>query len=491
MSSYLLLGGVKMRSMKGGSSRQQRSLPRAVPVPVHVVGATMEKQNVPCHCTVAAESSGGGSAVPLSSCHGTCRQRHSRRGSLFRFVSVASVLILSGTASAFTSFHAPLLVSTCSNNRIRIRRSSSDRSSGGRVQILPTRSSAAAPLVATGSSTADLSADDSSAAAAATTTAAASAAVDPSNLPSIVNHILHHTRNLDDLYDRSSTIRCPFLRRRAADVIDGIAMILRFLVIRHKSLGIFDPLKTLLLLDPDESSSSSTNPGTTRAPTDAAVTAAATTSSKGAYYTIGGAEQLLQSTVKPPGWKAIGKHVKKNADGTICKNRNLPLPLIASTIHSDWMCGPNGTKGYYLTGRLNSTIYTDDCLFDGPDPDMPVRGLRKYLSAASHLFERESSHAQLLDVQMHHGGGRRGNGVVVVRWRLGGTLMLPWRPTVKPWTGTTRYHLDEEGLIYMHEEEWDITVLEAFVCTVFPEVGRWIWGGGGPPADADAARQRL
>ena len=270
--------------------------------------------------------------------------------------------------------------------------------------------------------------------------------VDPSNLPSVARHILHHTRNLDDLYDKSSRLRCPFLRRRAADAIDGLAMVLRFLVIRHKSLGIFDPLGALpLLLDDDE--------------------------------------RLLQSTVRPPGWKAVGKHVRKNADGTVRKNRRLPLAAVARTIEDDWACGPHGARGYYLTGRLNSTLYRDDCLFDGPDPDMPVKGLRKYLSAASHLFERESSFAQLLELRTEEGGGRRGRGAVVVRWRLGGTLMLPWRPAVRPWTGTTRYHLDEEGLIYLHEEEWDITVAEAFVCTVFPKLGERIW----PKAAAAAA----
>ena len=274
------------------------------------------------------------------------------------------------------------------------------------------------------------------------------AEVDPSNLPSVARHILHHTRNLDDLYDKSSRLRCPFLRRRAADAIDGLAMVLRFLVIRHKSLGIFDPLRSLpLLLDDDEH------------------------------------EQLLQSTVRPPGWKAVGKHVRKNADGTVRKNRHLPLAAVARAIEKDWMSGLHGAKGYYLTGRLNSTLYRDDCLFDGPDPDMPVKGLRKYLSAASHLFERESSFAQLLELRTEEGGGHRGRGAVVARWRLGGTLMLPWRPAVRPWTGTTRYHLDEEGLIYFHEEEWDIAGAEAFVCTVFPKLGERIW----PKAAAAAA----
>jgi hypothetical protein len=34
--------------------------------------------------------------------------------------------------------------------------------------------------------------------------------------------------------------------------------------------------------------------------------------------------------------------------------------------------GNGNGKGYYVTGRLSKPIYRDDCLFDGPDPDMCV-----------------------------------------------------------------------------------------------------------------------
>ena len=412
----------------------------------------LEKENRPCHC--AAMPCTDAAAVPGHRRHRHRRFSRSIHRVLVSLHVIAVTLTLSGAASAFAGF--------CICGGIsRIRRPSSPSRRYSRDVLIPipskrSRSAEAAVLATTSAAAAaDLSTatDDAS----ATTTMA----VDPSNLPSIVNHILHHTRNLDDLYDKSSTIRCPFLRRRAADIIDGVAMILRFLVIRHKSLGIFDPLKTLLLDNDDDVAGTATT---------------GTGPAGGSYSGSGAAEQLLRSTVKPPGWKAIGKHVKKNADGTVCKNRNLPLRTVADTIRRDWECGPDLSRGYYLTGRLNSTIYTDDCLFDGPDPDMPVRGLRKYLSAASHLFERETSFARMLDIDAEEGGGRMGRGVVMVRWRLGGTLMLPWRPSVKPWTGTTRYHLDEEGLIYLHEEEWDITVAEAFVCTVFPRLGELIWG---------------
>jgi len=146
-------------------------------------------------------------------------------------------------------------------------------------------------------------------------------------------------------------------------------------------------------------------------------------------------------------------------------------------IQNDWTGGVAGkAKGYYITGKLDSTIYRDDCLFTGPDPDMPVRGMRKYLSAAAHLFDPRQSDAELLSMEYHDDGGEKGYGMIEVKWRLGGVIQLPWHPTVEPWTGTTFYHLDNEGLVYLHEEGWDISVWRAFICTLHPEAKDWkIW----------------
>ncbi|KAL9184565.1 hypothetical protein ACHAXT_012535 [Thalassiosira profunda] len=237
---------------------------------------------------------------------------------------------------------------------------------------------------------------------------------------------------LDGLYDKAQGIKCPFFRRRAADVIDGAAMMMRFLLIRHKSL----PLVSDLFLGDGETSAFSA-----------------------------------------PGCKPLGRHVQRHADGSVRKARGLPLAEVARRLGTDWTGGTAGEdRGYYITGRLDSTIYRDDCLFVGPDPDMPVRGLRKYLSAAAHLFDPRESRAELLSIRAHERGGEKGRGMVEATWRLGGVLMLPWHPTVEPWTGTTRYHLDEEGLVYLHEERWDISVWRAFLVTLFPEAKDWrIW----------------
>ena len=70
---------------------------------------------------------------------------------------------------------------------------------------------------------------------------------------------------------------------------------------------------------------------------------------------------------------------------------------------------PKDHKGYYITGKLNTTIYRDDCWFDGPDPDMPVRGVRKYLNAASQLFDVSASTAELLSLEIGDNSSYKNN----------------------------------------------------------------------------------
>ena len=172
------------------------------------------------------------------------------------------------------------------------------------------------------------------------------------------------------------------------------------------------------------------------------------------------------------------------------KRKHLTLAELQEAIARDWKAS-SGHKGYYITGQLNTTIVRDDCLFDGPDPDMPVRGLRKYLGAASQLFDRKTSRAELLSLtteyccdttvqqqqqQQNEPSARCiSNHVIVARWRMNGVLRLPWKPRLPEWTGTTTYHLDEDGLIYWHEEEWDMSVGQAFLKTFAPEVAERFW----------------
>lgn len=169
--------------------------------------------------------------------------------------------------------------------------------------------------------------------------------------------------DLDNIYTSASiTIKCPFIKRRVADTIDNVAMILRFLIVRHKSL--LNVESSLDLLDetiipnlPTMKKRTMTLPGTQKLKIWDAV---------------------ADDVEVIPGCKAVGRHVLKTPDGSILKHRGLPMDVIRDIIIKDWAgkAGPgpdNNHKGYYITGKLNSTIYRDDCLFDGPDPDMPVR----------------------------------------------------------------------------------------------------------------------
>ena len=273
--------------------------------------------------------------------------------------------------------------------------------------------------------------------------------------------VLDFYASLDAMYDRSASIKCPFFRRRAADLIDDASAVGRFLLARHKSL----PFVSNLLMEEEE----------------VVVLAGGDDDDDGDDDGRRSASSSSSFPV-PPGCKPLGRHIGRDGAG---KSRHLHVSEVARRVRGDWTSGALGSsKGYYITGRLDSTLYRDDCLFTGPDPDMPVRGLRKYLGAASSLFDPRRSDAELLSLTHDEsggasggGGGGGGRGVIEARWRLGGVINLPWHPTVEPWTGTTRYHLDDEGLIRLHEEGWDISVWRAFACTLIPGARTWrIWG---------------
>ena len=236
------------------------------------------------------------------------------------------------------------------------------------------------------------------------------------------------TTHMNVWYDKSLSVKCPFFRRRMTDFLDGADMVMRFLVIRHKSLDLIGP---------------------------------------------------------PPGCRST---FAKSA-----KHKNLKLTEVLETIRSDWKpkqknrnnnLQQTSDKGYYITGRLNTTIYRDDCFFDGPDPDMPVRGVRKYLNAASQLFDKSASTAELLSLEIGDADSvnksknhrhQKSRAIIVARWKLKGVLQLPWHPSLPVWTGTTSYHLDDEHMVYFHEEEWDISVFRAFTQTLWPELGNLLW----------------
>lgn len=60
---------------------------------------------------------------------------------------------------------------------------------------------------------------------------------------------------------------------------------------------------------------------------------------------------------------------------------------------------------------------------------------------------------------------------ITTRWRFAASLNVPGAPKLKPYTGSTVYSINEQGKIYAHTEEWDISALDAFVSILFPSYG--------------------
>eukprot|EP00529_Nitzschia_sp_RCC80_P029447 CAMPEP_0113487166 /NCGR_PEP_ID=MMETSP0014_2-20120614/25369_1 /TAXON_ID=2857 /ORGANISM="Nitzschia sp." /LENGTH=334 /DNA_ID=CAMNT_0000380855 /DNA_START=143 /DNA_END=1144 /DNA_ORIENTATION=+ /assembly_acc=CAM_ASM_000159 len=185
------------------------------------------------------------------------------------------------------------------------------------------------------------------------------------------------TTNLSHWYRQSLKIKCPFFRRRSTDLLDGLESIMRFLIIRHKSLPLIGP--------------------------PLAWTATRTTDQILSKQNSGGISIKSSSTLMVDELSLMSSGSSAYATASTAttepiKTMDLSPQTLLDIIRNDWK--PTTSKGYYLTGKLSQSIYRDDCFFEGPDPDMPVRGLHKYLNAASQLFETKSSTAELLNISI-------------------------------------------------------------------------------------------
>jgi hypothetical protein len=164
----------------------------------------------------------------------------------------------------------------------------------------------------------------------------------------------------------------------------------------------------------------------------------------------------------PQAWRPAGHNKKQNN----IKHKHRSLQELKNYVYNDWK--PETRKGYYVTGKLTTAIYRDDCRFLSPDPDMPIRGLRKYVGVAAHLFDFHESESALKSLEIV-------DDTLVAEWQLKGILKLPWRPQLPTFCGKTVYYFDDEGLIERHEESWDMTVSHAFCQTLLPELAAKIW----------------
>lgn len=145
----------------------------------------------------------------------------------------------------------------------------------------------------------------------------------------------------------------------------------------------------------------------------------------------------------------------------------LSVDDVAQRVLVDWI-GKSGSYnggGYYVTGNLDCGIYQNDCVFIGPDADLPIKGFRRYQQTAAQLFDQSGTRADLLRPLFVY----RHLQQIKAYWRIEGTLHLPWHPKLKGWTGSTTYHINPAtGRICRHVETWDISLLDAYASALFP-----------------------
>jgi hypothetical protein len=150
------------------------------------------------------------------------------------------------------------------------------------------------------------------------------------------------------------------------------------------------------------------------------------------------------------------------------KQRGLSLASLATLLSDDF-----SSRQCQVTGRLSRALFDEGCVFDGPDPDMPVKGLNKYLSASCNLFQHAESCCDLLGVGVVDNYGEHDTEGIIVLWRIEGVISLPWHPVIKPYFGATYFQRcantnnhDDHSLITKATEWWSISAADAFLSTV-------------------------
>jgi hypothetical protein len=257
--------------------------------------------------------------------------------------------------------------------------------------------------------------------------------------------------HLDEWYQLSQSIHCPFFRRRSGDALDALESFIKHVIVRPECWPLMG------------------EPQACRDPKASRMVAAR--------------HRGLALQNEPREQEHKQREQRNVMTMAINKQRGLSLAEIEEILRKDWRASTTD-KGYYVTGRMTTSIYRNDCYFDGPDPDMPIRGLRKYMGVASNLFDAKKSTAKLFSLNQVKDKDKSpldasaGGEQMIAHWQMEGVLKLPWRPEMPPIVGTTTYFLDTDGLIERHVETWNVSPVHAFCHTLFPRVAKAVWGGG-------------
>ena len=144
------------------------------------------------------------------------------------------------------------------------------------------------------------------------------------------------------------------------------------------------------------------------------------------------------------------------------KRTGLSLDELAASLKRDLTVGATGKGGYFVSGDLSQEIFRDDARFS--DPTNVAEGLSRYIKALGLLFDPACSSVELLAGPTPDAATR----TIYAELRSSGTLKLPWRPQVRPWTSYMTWTIDADGLIAEQSQTWDITPAEALGQTFNP-----------------------
>ena len=144
------------------------------------------------------------------------------------------------------------------------------------------------------------------------------------------------------------------------------------------------------------------------------------------------------------------------------KLKGLSLPDMAARLSNDLTNGATGAGGYFISGDLSEELFRDDCVF--VDPTNSVASLSRYRNALRILFDPNQSAVRLVEPLTVNEKDR----TIFGRIRSWGVLQLPWKPRISSYETKIVYSIDDDGLVYSQNQEWNIPASEALSETFTP-----------------------
>ena len=121
-------------------------------------------------------------------------------------------------------------------------------------------------------------------------------------------------------------------------------------------------------------------------------------------------------------------------------------------------------KNYLWTGDIDLACFTPDCSFS--DPTISFRGRETFVRNVQNLqpildllaYDTES---QLLSYELY-------GTYIQTRWRMQGSLRLPWKPKINV-IGRTKFRYDPQSfLVHTYDEIWEMPAYRALLQLVTP-----------------------